>query len=104
MLQARERKPNVPIIPERTASFVFLRYIGHPEMEHNQPFFTEWADHLAGWLQEGVDAYVFCHCPDERLDPWLCRKLHRLVSERVPIPPLPWDEMDESPGEQPRLF
>jgi uncharacterized protein YecE (DUF72 family) len=104
MLEARERKPHLPIIPERIASFTFLRYIGHPEMEHNTIFLAEWAKHLAGWLQEGVDAYVFCHCPDERLDPWLCRELHRLVSERIPIPPLPWDEIDESPGEQPRLF
>jgi uncharacterized protein YecE (DUF72 family) len=104
MLQARERKPDVPIIPERTASFVFLRYIGHPEMEHNRPFFAEWADRIADWLQEGTDAYVFCHCPDERLDPWLCRELHRLVSDRVSIPPLPWDEIDTNTGEQPRLF
>jgi uncharacterized protein YecE (DUF72 family) len=104
LLQARERKPHLPIIPERTSSFIFLRYIGHPEMEQNAPYLDEWAEHLAGWLREGADAYVFCHCPDERLDPWLCREFHQRVSASVPIPPLPWDEAGSTPGVQPRLF
>ena len=30
LLEARERKPGVPVVPERTADFIFVRYIGHP--------------------------------------------------------------------------
>jgi uncharacterized protein YecE (DUF72 family) len=67
LLEARERKPNLPILPERTASFVFLRYIGHPQMEQNTPFIDEWADQLASWLAApGGKCCVFCHRPDER--------------------------------------
>lgn len=104
LLQARQRKPDLPILPERTASFIFLRYIGHPQMELNGPYLEEWADHLGDWLDGETQAYVFCHCPDERLDPWLCRDLHRRVAKRIPLPPLPWDEADASIARQGRLF
>jgi len=103
LLQARERKPHLPIVSERTAPFTFLRYIGHPQMEQNAPFIEEWAEHLAGWLREGADAYVFCHCPDERLDPRLCREFHQRVSASVPIPPLPQSNLGSDAG-QARLF
>jgi uncharacterized protein YecE (DUF72 family) len=89
MLQARERKPDVPVIPEPTAPFTFLRYIGHPLIDHNVAYLDEWAGYLSQWLQEGRDAYVFCHCPDERMDPQLCRELHQRVAEKAPIAPLP---------------
>ena len=104
LLQARERKPDVPVLPERTADFVFLRYIGHPQLELNAPFINEWATHLVKWLREGVEAYVFCHCPDERLDPWLCQEFHQRIAESLPIPPLPWDQADENTTQQARLL
>jgi uncharacterized protein YecE (DUF72 family) len=67
-------------------------------------FISEWADHLAGALEQGRETYVFCHCPDERLDPWLCREFHQRVNARLPIPPLPWDEIDTDIASQPRLL
>jgi uncharacterized protein YecE (DUF72 family) len=104
MLQARERKPDLPLVLERTAPFIFLRYIGHPQLEYNRAFLDEWARQLGDWLRAGSEAYVFCHCPDERLDPWLCRDLHQRVSEIFPLPPLPWDEVDASATQQARLL
>ena len=104
LLEARERKPDLPILPERTASFIFLRYIGHPQLDSNLSLLSKWSDHIATWLRDGTQAYVFCHCPDERLDPWLCRQFHRMVSERFPLPPLPWEEVDEGTATQARLF
>jgi len=105
MNQARERKPDVPLKLERTASFVMLRYIGHPRLNANATLLDEWADRLAGWIGEGATAYVFCHCPDETQSPLLCRDLHRRVSARVSIDPLPWDRAeDESRLAQGRLF
>ena len=103
MLQARERKPSLPVIFEPTGPFTFLRYIGHPNMEHNAPFLEEWAAHLSEWLEKGLDSYVFCHCPDERIDPQLCRDLHRRVSERISIAPLPKINTDALPRQE-RLF
>jgi uncharacterized protein YecE (DUF72 family) len=103
LVQARRQKPDLPVVIEPTAPFIFLRYIGHPDMEQNIPFLHEWAGQLAVWLHEGLDAYVFCHCPDERLDPELCSELHRSVAARAPISPLPQDENDSKPTQQ-RLF
>ena len=101
--QARERKPDLPIRIEPTTSFTFLRYIGHPDLAQNIPFLDEWASHLAGWLSEGRDCYVFCHCPDERQDPALCRELHRRVAAQVDVAPLPRIAMDPDIS-QPALF
>ena len=106
LLEARLQKPDLPVFPKPTADFVFLRYIGHPQAEVNTPYLDEWGSFLAERLQEGMDAYVFCHCPDERLDPWLCRQLHGRVSSVVgpSLPTLPWDDVESDVPRQARLF
>jgi len=104
MLATRQRKPNVPVYPQRTASFIFLRYIGHPQMAPNLPYIESWSHYLADWIAEGSQAFVFCHSPIEDIDPALCRRLHELVGEQVPLAPLPWDEADAGTVSQPRLF
>jgi uncharacterized protein YecE (DUF72 family) len=104
LLEARERKPDVPILPGRTTDFVFIRYIGHPQMQVNAPFLDDWANFLAAQLREHSDAYVFCHSPDNLTAPWLCRELHQRVAERLPIPPLPWDQANSASFEQTPLF
>ena len=104
MLAARQRKPDLPIHPVRTASFTFLRYIGHPQLQVNQPYLMEWSERLAEWLRAGADAYVFCHCPLEDMDPLLCRQLHRLVAQKVSLEALPWDDADAHAARQERLF
>jgi len=92
LAQARERKPDVPLLPDRTASFAFVRYIGHPSAEVNAPYLDEWAGRVAAWLAGGTDVFAFCHCPDETISPVLCRELHRRVAAQVEIAPLPGDD------------
>jgi uncharacterized protein YecE (DUF72 family) len=104
LLEARERKPDVPVIPERTADFVFIRYIGHPQLAYNVTFLDEWANYLVTQLREGAEAYFFCHSPDNMIAPYLCRELHQRIATQVSIPPLPWDEADTDKFEQGRLF
>jgi len=104
LLEARKRKPNVPVIPERTADFVFLRYIGHPQIEINSKPLSEWGDYLAQQLREGADAYVFCHSPDNKTAPWLCRDLHGRISTKTAISRLPWDAADSNTFEQAPLL
>ncbi|MDX1438060.1 MAG: DUF72 domain-containing protein [Anaerolineales bacterium] len=104
LLEARQRKPDVPVVTEPTGPFIFLRYIGHPRMDLNLSYLDEWSAYLASWLRQGMDAYVFCHCPDEGLDPALCRELYRRVSVLAPLPELPWDQADRDTPIQPRLF
>jgi uncharacterized protein YecE (DUF72 family) len=96
LLEARERKPDLPLQVAVTTNFAFLRYIGHPQIEVNEPFVEEWAHQLAQWLKEGKMLYVFCHCPDEKYSPGLCSALYQRVQALVPLPPLPW-QPEESP-------
>jgi uncharacterized protein YecE (DUF72 family) len=104
LIEAREKKPDVPVVPKRTTDFVFVRYIGHPDMEVNRPFLEEWAGYFAEQIKGGSDVYAFCHSPDNLIAPYLCRELHRLVSERVTIPPLPWNLLAPEVPQQPSLF
>lgn len=104
LLEIRERKPVNPIPTHAEGSFTFLRFIGHPVVEQNAEFIDAWAGYLAGALERGRDAYVFCHCPDVRLDPALCRAFHQRVRAKVAIPSLPWDEIDADITGQPRLL
>jgi uncharacterized protein YecE (DUF72 family) len=94
--QAQERKPDVPLLPERTSFFAFVRYIGNPDVPANAPLLNEWADRMAGWLKEEATIFAFCHCPDETYSPQICRELHQRVAARVQIDPLPWDEADRA--------
>jgi len=104
LLEARERKPAVPVIPERTADFIFIRYIGHPQLAYNTAFLDEWADYLGSQLREGTDAYMFCHSPDNLIAPYLCRDLHQRIAAKAKISALPWDEADANTLQQGRLF
>jgi uncharacterized protein YecE (DUF72 family) len=104
LVGARERKPDVPVIPSRTTDFVFIRYISHPDLKFNDPFLDEWETYLASQLKEGADAYVFCHSPENLTAPQIARELYHRVSDHVSLPRLPWDEIRPDVPEQPTLF
>src|SRR5689334_4120033 len=90
VLQARERKPNLPLQIATTTDFIFVRYIGHPRMEVNEPFLEAWAQQLEQWLRQGLTLFVFCHCPFEEHSPAICAELYNRVRELVPLPALSW--------------
>lgn len=90
MLQARERKPDLPVYPAITTDFVFLRYIGHMRSEINAPFLDFWAPKIAQWLARGLTLYVFCHCPTEDYSPDICRELYQRIQRLSALPDLPW--------------
>ncbi|HTP00433.1 MAG TPA: DUF72 domain-containing protein [Anaerolineales bacterium] len=104
LLSARRRKPNVPVLPERTADFLFVRYIGHPQLSVNAPLLDEWAGYLAAQLRQGADAFVICHSPENLTAPLLCRELHNRIARQVDIAPLPWDTANPGVAEQTRLM
>jgi uncharacterized protein YecE (DUF72 family) len=104
LVKARERKPDVPVIPKRTANFIFIRYIGHPEIEVNDPYLKEWGGYIISQLRTDADVYMFCHSPNNFAAPWLCRRLYSHVEKEVDLPPLPWEEVDSENYEQGQLF
>lgn len=104
VLQARERKPDLPLQIALTADFAFVRYIGNPDMQVNEPFLASWAQVLGQWLLEGKTVYSFCHCPFEKYSPDICAELYRRVRAVAPLPALSWSEQQGSEPEQARLF
>jgi uncharacterized protein YecE (DUF72 family) len=104
LLEARERKPDVPVVPKRTSDFGFIRYIGHPDIELNTPYLKEWGDYFISQLQDGVEVYMFCHSPNNFTAPYLCRKIYAQVEKEVSIPPLPWNELADEDYEQGQLL
>ena len=104
LLEARERKPDVPVVPKRTSDFVFVRYIGHPDQEINRPYIDEWGSYFAKQIKDGADVYAFCHSPDNLIAPTLCKELHQCVADEVEIDPLPWDDVKPDVLQQGRLF
>jgi len=104
LLDARERKPDVPVVPKRTADFLFIRYIGHPEIEVNTPYLQEWGDYFISQLRDEADVYMFCHSPNNLAAPWLARRLYAQVEKKIPLPVLPWNEVDSDNYAQGQLF
>lgn len=104
LLEARRQKPDVPVDPHPTTDFLFVRYIGHPEMEVNAPFLDEWAGRIAKALRSGSDAYVFCHSPETVAAPFVCRDLHTRLRRLIDIPALPWENLSQDRPEQQRLL
>ncbi|HMQ30087.1 MAG TPA: DUF72 domain-containing protein [Chloroflexaceae bacterium] len=101
--RARDNKPDVPLHPLHSGGLALVRYIGHPDLALNGPFLDEWAGRVAAWLAEGTTVYFFCHCPDERLSPRICRTFHARLARLVELPPLGWGA-DEPPPEQLSMF
>ncbi|MGY1445956.1 DUF72 domain-containing protein [Pseudomonas chlororaphis] len=90
VLHAQSKKPKVPPRPAAFTQFPQVRFIGHPELEANDPFLVPWIDKVAGWIEEGRTPYIFLHTADNRLAAELARRFHARLMERLPgLPALP---------------
>jgi len=97
VLHAQSKKPRLPPRPAAFTRFPQVRFIGHPQLEANEPFLAPWLDKVAAWIEEGRTPHVFLHTPDNHRAPELARRFHALLSERLPgLPPLP----ESGAGEQ----
>ncbi|MBA1203755.1 DUF72 domain-containing protein [Pseudomonas capeferrum] len=90
ILEAQAKKPRVPPRPTAFSAHPQVRFIGHPELEANEPFLVPWLDKVAGWIEQGLCPYVFLHTADNRLAAALAQRFHERLRERLPgLPPLP---------------
>ncbi|AZD14094.1 DUF72 domain-containing protein [Pseudomonas chlororaphis] len=90
VLHAQSKKPKVPPRPAAFTQFPQVRFIGHPELEANDPFLVPWIDKVAGWIEEGRTPYIFLHTADNRLAAELARRFHARLMECLPgLPALP---------------
>ncbi len=90
VLHAQSKKPKVPPRPAALTLFPQVRFIGHPQLEANDPFLVPWVEKIAGWIEEGRTPYVFLHTSDNRLAAQLALRFHEKLMARLPgLPPLP---------------
>jgi uncharacterized protein YecE (DUF72 family) len=92
------KKPRVPIDLTLTASFTLIRYVSHPSRSANQLWLEEWTSQIQIWLQQGIQIYLFVHCPIEDRSPINARYLHEMFCQSgISLAPLPPRFTDNSP-------
>jgi uncharacterized protein YecE (DUF72 family) len=84
VLHAQSKKPKVPARPAALTQFPQVRFIGRPELAANDPFVEQWAQKVAGWIEEGRTPYVFLHTPDNLQAPELARRFHGQLMKLLP--------------------
>lgn len=95
VLHAQSKKPRVPPRPAAFSQTPQVRFIGHPQLEANEPFLTPWVDKIATWIEQGRTPYIFLHTADNLLAPALARRFHARLMERLPgLPALATSQRD----------
>ena len=90
VLHAQSKKPKVPPRPAAFTQFPQVRFIGHPELEANDPFLLPWVEKIAVWIEEGRTPYIFLHTADNLLAAKLAQRFHVKLMARLPgLPALP---------------
>ncbi len=96
VLEALHEKPDVPVVPTVYNNTAFVRLILHPDLVSNQPYIREWAQHVAGYLHDGVETYMMIHCPNNLHCPPLALEFHRALADATDglaaLPPWPVPE------------
>ncbi len=87
--EAQQKKPKVPVRFDAIGSRPFVRYVGTNDILNNEAYLKEWAIVVADWIKEGLHPYVFIHTPDRISQPNMATHFHKLLSELIPIEPLP---------------
>lgn len=98
-LDARRKKPRVPLRTTVTGKRPFVRFVGDPEVPRNAALLDAWAVVVADWLRSGLSPYFFTHHPDDTEAPGLARDFQRRVHAVCPEAgaPAPWPAEREVP-------
>lgn len=92
------KKPCVPVEFSVTAPFSLIRYVSHPNAATNLPFFQDWLTYIDRGLRRDIRIYLFVHCPVESRSPANARYFHHLLEQYgAPVPPLPWNDIEQPP-------
>ncbi|CCN89908.1 conserved hypothetical protein [Vibrio nigripulchritudo SFn27] len=88
VIDAHKKKPKVPAHAVSTSNRPMIRFIGHPELEANLPFFQPWIKKLPDWIAEGKQPYLMIHTPDNNESPEFARRLYGELQKAVELPEL----------------
>ncbi|GAB4444515.1 MAG: DUF72 domain-containing protein [Cyanobacteria bacterium J069] len=103
-LDSERKKPRVPLHKTLTTDTALIRYISHPNLDFNEPYFQDWGRQITAWLQAGKRIYLFIHCPVEKHSPRNARQFQYWLEQAgAPVPPLPWEAIAPPPEEPQQL-
>lgn len=88
IIDAQQKKPRVPVHAISTGNKPMIRFIGHPDLDANLPFFEPWLKKLPLWMAEGKQPYVMIHTPDNNYAPELAVSLYEKMQRLVTLPDL----------------
>jgi len=88
IIDAQKKKPRVPVHAISTGDRPMIRFIGHPDLDANLPFFASWLSKLPQWIAEGKQPYVMIHTPDNNYAPELAAMLYEKMQQVVTLPEL----------------
>ncbi len=96
VLEAKRKKPVLPLHALATASCPIVRFIGGDVLEDNRPLFAQWIKKLSAWESQGLSPYLFIHTPDCTDAPQQARSLWQQLCQQIPsVQPAPnWPEQD----------
>ncbi|MEM9594586.1 MAG: DUF72 domain-containing protein [Acidobacteriota bacterium] len=86
---ALHKKPDLPVVPAALGRHPYVRFVGHPDPEVNEPYVLELATAAASWIARGQVPYVMIHCPNNVHAPPLARRFHDLLSQQLDAGTLP---------------
>lgn len=89
VLDALHEKPDVPVLETVYGGLAFVRLILHPDIGSNDQYLDFWVDRTAGWLNEGHQAFMMIHCPNNLHCPPLALDFHRRLQAKTALPDLP---------------
>ncbi len=90
VLDARSKKPNLPIHAVATGNTPVVRFIGHSNYDDNRRYVMQWKSKLAEWASAGKTPYIFWHTAGNLDVPGF----HRWVMETF------WQQSTPWPGEK----
>lgn len=88
IIDAQKKKPKVPVHAISTAQRPMIRFIGHPEVNENMPFFEPWVSKLADWIEQGKQPYFMVHTSDNLVAPDLALLLYNRLKNHTNLPDL----------------
>ncbi|MCW8346528.1 DUF72 domain-containing protein [Vibrio sp. ZSDZ65] len=83
VIDAHNNKPKVPVHAISTGQHPMIRFIGHPDLEANNPFFKPWLSKLPEWIAQGKQPYLMIHTPDNQYAPELALQLYTQLQQHI---------------------
>ncbi|AGH46172.1 DUF72 domain-containing protein [Paraglaciecola psychrophila] len=89
IVDAQRKKPKVPTHVIATSDTPLVRFVGHPIIQANKPFYTPWIHKTKQWLDEGKSPYLFFHMANTFDAPWLAEAFFSDFKKLYPDTPIP---------------